>query len=144
MHLTFLIQTDHSLWKDTSKFLSLKYQTLTWYTISRSTRVVLNPAILSESFAKNLEIYQAELILVVLSTISSRSSKGVGGFTEFHCLESRGHVIPYYWACLVTVTLAIHHDGREQRASSSCQVHTVASMYEQCSPNAFSLVESLR
>lgn len=53
MRLAFLIQTDHNLWKDTSELLSLKYQTLNWYTLSGSTCVVLNPAILSESFAKN-------------------------------------------------------------------------------------------
>lgn len=137
-----LIQTDHNLWKDTSELLSPKYQTLSWYTISRITHIVLNPAILSESSAKNSHrsIWLNWSLGFSMPSILDLG-EGSGCFTELPFPKIQGcgsyHTPePVWWQFSY-----IHHEGKgrvEQAPPVEFTVWHVCT--EQYSPNS-SLVE---
>lgn len=78
---------------------------------------------------------------MVLSTISSRPSRGAGWL--YRIPFSGVHGAPHATSLSLSddVTLTIRHGGRGHRASSTCQVYTVASRYDHCSPSTLSLVE---
>lgn len=138
MHLAFLIQIAHDLWKDTSELLSPKYQTLNCYSISWITYCV-KPNYLIWVFCQLSQVYLAALIFVVLSTISSRPSRGVWWLyrSPFSGVQRAPH------------TTSLNQPGDShysyppwwQRPQSKLllQTHSVASMYDHCSSNTFSL-----